>query len=41
MIIDLDSHLRENYFLKGEWCDTAVYGILENEWSAPGGGARV
>ncbi len=24
--------LRENYFLKGEWCDAAIYGILEHEW---------
>jgi RimJ/RimL family protein N-acetyltransferase len=26
--------LRENYFLKGEWCDTAVYAILEHEHKA-------
>lgn len=26
-----EGHLRENYFLKAEWCDTAVYGILEHE----------
>lgn len=24
--------LRENYFLKGEWCDAAIYGILDQEW---------
>ena len=29
-----EGHLRENYYLKGEWCDTAVYGILEDEWRA-------
>ncbi len=33
----LEGRLRENYFLKGEWCSSAVYGILESEWSACGG----
>lgn len=26
-----EGHLRQNYFLKGEWCDTLIYGLLENE----------
>jgi len=30
----LEGHLRENYFLKGEWCSTAVYAMLEGEWRA-------
>lgn len=29
-----EGHLRENYWLKGEWCDTAIYGVLEQEWRA-------
>lgn len=29
-----EGHLRENYFLKGEWCDTLIYGLLETELSA-------
>lgn len=28
--------LRQNYFLKGGWCDTAVYAVLEPEWRARG-----
>lgn len=28
----LEGRLRENYFLKGEWCDSAMYGILDQEW---------
>lgn len=31
----LEGHLRENYFLKGEWCSTAVYSLLEQEWMCP------
>ena len=27
-----EGHLRENYFLKGEWCDTYLYGLLAREW---------
>ncbi len=27
----LEGRLRENYFLKGEWCNSAVYGILNRE----------
>lgn len=30
----LEGRLRENYRLKGEWCSTAVYAILEHEWAA-------
>ena len=29
----LEGRLRENYWLKGEWCDTAVYAILAHERS--------
>jgi len=28
----LEGCLRENWFLKGEWCDSMIYGILDNEW---------
>lgn len=28
----LEGRLRENYWLKAEWCDSAVYAILEQEW---------
>lgn len=28
----LEGQVRENYFLKGEWCSTAIYGMLEHEW---------
>ncbi len=24
--------LRENWFLKGEWCDSAILSVLEHEW---------
>lgn len=30
----LEGLLRENYRLKGEWCSTALYAILEPEWTA-------
>lgn len=30
--MQLEGRLRENYFLKSEWCSTALYGILEHEW---------
>lgn len=29
-----EGHLRENYFLKGEWCDSHIYGLLAHEWNA-------
>lgn len=36
-----EAYLRENEFVKGEWCDELVYAILASEWrerrSAPGG----
>jgi RimJ/RimL family protein N-acetyltransferase len=36
-----EAHLRENEFVKGEWCDELVYAILASEWRArpvaPGG----
>jgi RimJ/RimL family protein N-acetyltransferase len=30
----LEGRLRENYLLRGEWCDTAVYAILAQEWAS-------
>ncbi len=27
-----EAHLRENEFVKGEWCDELVYAILASEW---------
>jgi [ribosomal protein S5]-alanine N-acetyltransferase len=30
-----EAHFRENWWLKGEWCDSWVYAILEQEWRAP------
>lgn len=27
-----EGRLRDNYWLKGEWCDTAVYSLLDREW---------
>ena len=26
-----EGHLRENYFLKGEWCDSHLYAVLASE----------
>lgn len=31
-----EAHLRENWWLKGEWCDSWIYGVLEDEWRAAG-----
>ena len=31
-----EGHLRENWWLKGEWCDSHIYGVLEHEWRAIG-----
>lgn len=28
----LEAHLRENEFVKGEWCDEQVYAMLASEW---------
>jgi RimJ/RimL family protein N-acetyltransferase len=28
----LEAHLRQDYWCKGEWTDTAVYGLLREEW---------
>ncbi|HYO29375.1 MAG TPA: GNAT family protein, partial [Thermomicrobiales bacterium] len=28
-----EAHLRENEFVKGEWCDELVYALLEDEWA--------
>jgi len=27
-----EAHLRENWWLKGEWCDSYIYAVLEHEW---------
>jgi len=35
-----EGRLRENYFLKGEWCSSDIYGILASEWPAPPGSVR-
>jgi RimJ/RimL family protein N-acetyltransferase len=32
-----DGHLRENWWLKGEWCDSWIYSILDREWPAATG----
>lgn len=29
-----EAHLRENEFVKGEWCDELVYAMLTKEWQA-------
>ena len=29
-----EAHLRENEFIKGEWCDELVYAMLSTEWQA-------
>lgn len=34
-----EAHLRENWWLKGEWCDSWIYGVLEDEWRAARSGA--
>lgn len=34
-----EGRLRENYYLKGEWCDADIFGLLEAEWATrPAGG---
>jgi RimJ/RimL family protein N-acetyltransferase len=35
-----EGHFVENEFVKGEWTDEAVYGVLEDEWRAVRGPAR-
>jgi RimJ/RimL family protein N-acetyltransferase len=27
-----EAHLRENFWLKGEWCDSWIYAVLDREW---------
>lgn len=29
-----EAHLRENEFIKGEWCDEVLYAVLASEWTA-------
>lgn len=29
-----EAHLRENWWLKGEWCDSIIYAVLEQDWRA-------
>jgi RimJ/RimL family protein N-acetyltransferase len=31
-----EAHLRENEFVKGEWCDELIYAMLVGEWAASG-----
>ena len=31
-----EAHLRENEFVKGEWCDELIYAMLAGEWEASG-----
>jgi [ribosomal protein S5]-alanine N-acetyltransferase len=28
-----EAHFKENIFIKGEWCDSYVYAILDHEWA--------
>lgn len=35
----LEAHLRENEFVKGEWCDEQVYAMLAAEWRERAGAA--
>ena len=30
-----EAHLREDWWAKGEWTDTLVYGLLASEWQGP------
>jgi len=27
-----EAHFREHMWFKGDWADTGIYGILEQEW---------
>ena len=29
-----EGHLRQNWWLKGEWCDSLIYSVLEEEWAS-------
>lgn len=29
-----EAHFRENVFVKGEWCDSVIYAVLDHEWRA-------
>ncbi len=29
-----EAHFRENAFIKGEWCDSLIYAVLDHEWRA-------
>ena len=31
-----EAHLRENEFVKGEWCDELIYAMLASEWGRSG-----
>jgi len=35
-----EGHIRENWFLNGEWCDSFLYGLLAREWKSSGEKAR-
>lgn len=30
----LEGVMRENYWLRGEWCNASIYAVLEHEWKA-------
>ncbi|NYF40323.1 RimJ/RimL family protein N-acetyltransferase [Streptosporangium sandarakinum] len=27
-----EAHLRRDYWMKGEWADTLIYGLLAEQW---------
>jgi RimJ/RimL family protein N-acetyltransferase len=29
-----EAYFRENAFIKGEWCDSLIYALLDREWRA-------
>ena len=31
-----EAHLRQDYWSKGEWTDSLIYGVLATEWPPPG-----
>jgi RimJ/RimL family protein N-acetyltransferase len=36
-----EAHIVENEFVKGEWTDELLYGLLAREWAARGGATEV
>jgi RimJ/RimL family protein N-acetyltransferase len=35
-----EAHLRQNEYVKGEWCDEVIFAVLAPEWRAAPGGVR-